>query len=346
MATRKPTIRDVAERAGVSRTTVSHALSGNGRVEEGTRQRVRRAAAELGFRPSRAAAALRMGRTWTLGLMLPNGGSPQPAGDMFSIDFYLELAAAAARVAFAHDHALTLLPDVTTEAELAKFALDGVIVNDPPIGDPRLAALDELRVPYVTVERALDRPDHVAWVGCNTREATQAALDHLAAAGAQRMALAHTDLPWAWNRDTAAAYADWCRERARRPEVIEMPLEACHGARLPEAAAEQLVGAARPDAIFTAPDCYALAITRAAADRGVVVGRDLLLACGVDSRLARDHEPHVTALDLHPEAQAAAAVELLLSIIAGDEPSGPRLIDATLRVRASSRDSEAATPAA
>lgn len=346
MAARKPTIRDVAERAGVSPTTVSHALSGTGRVEAGTRQRVRRAATELGFRPSRTAAALRTGRTWTLGFMLPNGGLPQATGTAFAIDFYLELAATAASVAFVRDHALTLLPNVTTTPELARFALDGVIVNDPPASDPRLAALEELRIPYVTIERALDRPDHVAWVGCDTRAATRAALDHLAAAGAQRITLAHTSLPWAWNLDSADAYVDWCRERGHQPEVVEIPIAPVPEPRLADAAAEQLLGAGRADAIFTAPDQHAFAIARAASARGLVVGRDLLLACGVDGRLTRQHEPPLTALDLHPQAQAAAAVELLLSIIAGDQPEGPQLIDATLRVRDSSRGSEAAAPAA
>jgi DNA-binding LacI/PurR family transcriptional regulator len=49
----------------------------------------------------------------------------------------------------------------------------------------------------------------------------------------------------------------------------------------------------------------------------------------------RAHEPPITALDLDPGAQSRAAVDMLLALIAGDEPDAPRLVPAELRVRAS-----------
>jgi DNA-binding LacI/PurR family transcriptional regulator len=62
---------------------------------------------------------------------------------------------------------------------------------------------------------------------------------------------------------------------------------------------------------------------------------ELLIAAGVDSVHAREGDPPVTAIDLHPERQAEAAVEMLLARLNGDTPAGPRYVPAALRLRAS-----------
>src|SRR5688572_28445776 len=65
---RRPCIRAVAARAGVSPTTVSHALSGTRTVRAETRERVVRAVAQLGYTPDRLASGLRLRRTGVVGL--------------------------------------------------------------------------------------------------------------------------------------------------------------------------------------------------------------------------------------------------------------------------------------
>jgi DNA-binding LacI/PurR family transcriptional regulator len=333
MRARRPTIDDVAKAAGVSRTTTSDALNGTGRVGVGTRDRVRRVAAELGYRANNTARGLRMGRTFSLGLMLPHGGAFASSEDFFGIDFYLEMAVGAAHAAFSRRHGLTLLPDVVAAGELRHFPLDGVIVNDPLVGDPRLAALEEVALPYVTIERALDRPAHRRWVCADTVAGTRQALDQLAVAGATRVALLSHGLPWAWLTDTEDAYRAWCAERAAEPLVVAIE-PASPGKPPPVVLPDGLFeGPDAPDAFFTAPERYAVAVAGAIAKRGLRVGEDILLACGVDSHQAREHTPPITALDLHPHALAEAAVELML---AGDEEPQPRVLAPTLRVRASS----------
>src|SRR5919197_4659813 len=98
MASRpRVTIGDVARSAGVSPTTVSHALNGKGVVRPATRARVLRTAQRLGYLPNSAARNLRSGRTATLGMMFPR--------EQFSgVEYYLQLASAAAQAAFARDH--------------------------------------------------------------------------------------------------------------------------------------------------------------------------------------------------------------------------------------------------
>ena len=330
---RRPTIHDVAESAGVSPTTVSDALNGKGRVDAGTRERVHRVAGELGYRASRVARGLRSGSTATLGFMLPHGPAVAGTTDFFGIDFYLDLAVGSAQAAFARRHGLTLLPDVKTTAELAEFALDGVLVNDPVASDPRLRGLDELGLSYVTIERAIDRPDHRRWVGSDTRAGTWAVLDHLAEQGAERVALLTASLSWAWLADTRAAYEDWCAERDRPRRVVDVGPTGLDVTRLPAINRDLLGELADADAVFTASDRYAVSIARAFSEAGRRVGESVLLACGVDSRYAQDDALSITALHMRPVALGEAAVDLLLS----GEDGPPRLLEPELRVRASSQ---------
>jgi len=70
------TIHDVARRAGVSASTVSHVVNGTRFVSLGTRARVRQAIGALGYRPNGLARSLRRGQSHTLGLVLPDSANP------------------------------------------------------------------------------------------------------------------------------------------------------------------------------------------------------------------------------------------------------------------------------
>src|SRR5215472_3349651 len=122
---RRVTIRDVARAAGVSTTTVSDALSGNGRLPEATRGRVAAVAGRLGYRANPAARSLRGQRVGGIGLYLPDNAG--------SFAYYLELASGAASEALAHGLALTLIPRSPDPFRLTAFPIDGFIAVDPVV---------------------------------------------------------------------------------------------------------------------------------------------------------------------------------------------------------------------
>lgn len=113
---RPPTIADVAQAASVSRTTVSHALNGLGKVDPRTRERIKQVAAELGYRPNLRAQRLRQGHAKAIAL-----ASSMPfavAGGPSRLGFYMEVAAAAAERALLHGYALVLVPPVSSGSAL------------------------------------------------------------------------------------------------------------------------------------------------------------------------------------------------------------------------------------
>jgi DNA-binding LacI/PurR family transcriptional regulator len=178
----RPTVREVAEAAGVSTGTVSHALNGTGRVAPATRTRVAEAAAELNYRADTRGRALRSGRTNTLALLLPPAPGSHRSGEFVGAHFYLELVGAAAQAALTNDHALVLLPSPRRPDDLERFALDGALLSDPEYDDERLAMFEALGIPVVTLERDAAHPERSWWVASDNVPNTCELLDHLAEA--------------------------------------------------------------------------------------------------------------------------------------------------------------------
>ena len=141
MARSRPTSADVAARAGVSRTTVSFVLNDRTDVQipDDTRQRVFRAASELGYHPHTPARQLAAGRSNVLGLVLRQSAE-QVAGDATLAETLRGLASAA-RAAGSRVMVEPLAPEGTYDRLLRSHQADGLIVSGPRTDDPSLAQL-------------------------------------------------------------------------------------------------------------------------------------------------------------------------------------------------------------
>lgn len=122
----KPTIRDVAEAAGVSLTTVSYVLSGrtggNTRISQPTQDRVHAAAHELGYVPNQAARGMRRGRTDVVALAITDLEDAQDR----------ELATAAARILPRHGYQPVILAGDSWRQFMLAGGADGVILGAVP----------------------------------------------------------------------------------------------------------------------------------------------------------------------------------------------------------------------
>ena len=127
---RRPTIKDVASVAGVSVTTVSHALNDKGRVDDGTRQRIKDIAIELGYSANPRARALRTGGGRTIGLITGLEADQSPDRDS-RFDWYMRTAFAGAAEALRLGYALVLMPPSDQQAWVRELTVDGVLVIDP-----------------------------------------------------------------------------------------------------------------------------------------------------------------------------------------------------------------------
>nr|WP_202380724.1 LacI family DNA-binding transcriptional regulator [Leucobacter chromiireducens] len=330
----RPTIKDVAKAAGVSPTTVSHALNGKGVVRRETVERIEKVADEIGYRPSPIAQGLQNSRLGLLALVI----RPLHSLDTFlpeGVDYFLRMAGAASLAAMEHGYSMMLVDDPTRpDAPLSATAADAYIVTEPFANDPVLTMLSERHIPVVSVGSDPARPGQFVELATRDWEEAILVLDHLREAGGTRVALLTGTDENAWNRESEDAYLEWCARHGQSPDIAAFPES--EGERAGEAAAERFFGArgTHPDAIFCLTGRHAAGLNAAAAARGISVPEELLIAAGSGAIQNRMSTPSVTTLDLHPEGIAARAVEVAVHLAEGRAPSGPLEVPtATLAVR-------------
>lgn len=304
-------IYDVATAAGVSVTTVSHALNDKGRLPESTRRRVKQAAERLGYRPSKAAQHLVTGRSGLLGLTItaPGGTSARALAD---IGYFVQVVSAASTAALASGYSLILTAG-TDDAKLTP-PIDGAIVIDPVGHDPTLRALRSAGTPVVTIGRSPDRPG-TAWVDNDHRAGASRILAHLERQGARSVALISPPLTTMYAMEIHSTYTAFCIERKQRPRVVFARRALGESAGF--TAAIKLLDEGAPDAILGGLDRLALGALLAANTRNIAVPDSLLVVAYSDSPLNLQASPSVTALQLHPDQIGARAVQILIDMIEG-----------------------------
>jgi DNA-binding LacI/PurR family transcriptional regulator len=330
---RTASIEDVARQAGVSRTTVSHALNGKGRVNAATRQRVEQAARALGYRGNAIARRLASGEGGgVLALHVAARESPTAVWD---VEYFSILMSAAATAALSHGYWLTLAPELATEDMWDTLPMDGVIIVDPLINDPLVRAFEDRDVPVVTVGRSSpELSGRRGWVDNDHNFGTRAMLEHLRDQGAGSIALITGPEMNSYTLDARNAYEDWVPEHGAEARCYTAGSGLSEEAGY-ETTAKMFADGWRPDAIYATVD-LALGSLHAIKDHGLSVPENILLSSLSDSQSARLARPPLTALDLHPELVGRCAAEMLIDLVEGGEiQSGHRLIPAQVVPRRS-----------
>lgn len=332
---RRTTIREVAVAAGVSPTTVSHALNGKGRLDPRTRARIERTAKLLGYQANRLARGLRSGRYGVQALWLPTQRD-DASSDALSLDYYMRLAGATTKAFFARGDVVMLIPPVDSSDRLVSVPFDGAIVVDPDDEDKRLEMLRELGIPTVTIDRDPIDPDDPWCVASDTSEHMETLLEHLASEGAEQVALLVPDAMGAWSKEERCAYRSWSQRHGRRLHTRAVSIHTAFSSA--RQAVQALLGSRpRPDGLVIGAERFVAGAMHAIAEAGLGVPDDVLVAAAVDGNHARSSTPPLTAVDLQPEQKAAAAATLLWRRLDGDAPQDQQTVPGILRVRDSTR---------
>jgi LacI family transcriptional regulator, galactose operon repressor len=314
------TIRAVAALAGVSPSTVSRALNTPELVHAVTRQRVLECAERLGYRPNRAARSLVLGRTATIGLIVPDIANPFFAPFIKAVQAYLR----------GTDYAVFLADtdeDAETEVALAEAMarqVDGLILCSPRMSGPRLRAI-AATVPVVIANR-LSRT--VPSISMDAAPGLDAAIAHLHALGHRRIGfLGGPSGSWS-NRQRLRHLAAGCAARGIR--LVELgPYEP----RFPggyRAADEAL--AADVTAVFAYNDLVALGAMARLAARGVRVPDEMSVMGFDDVPMAAMVSPPLTTVAVPIDAVAQAAAAMLLSLLAAQPAQRPTGVDLATRL--------------
>jgi DNA-binding LacI/PurR family transcriptional regulator len=302
-------IRDVARVAGVSPTTVSHALNGLGRLSDQTRRHVLAVADQLGYRANPSARNMRASSTGLIAVI--NQLSEGTSWGATDLEYVMRLNQAVCAGAWDRGSYPTLLPPRVSAATLRRMPLDGAILVDPVPGDASLHALDTLAIPAITVGRDdTGAPGRGWWADNDIRACAAMALDHLAAGGAGRIMMISADTGQSYLTDAAAGYQEWCAGR-REPSRLAELAAPYRGEECFALVSRACAGRWPVDGLYLAVEALVQPALDALAAAGRGVPGDVQVVVASDSQAARSARPALTALDLNPEAIGAAAVGLL-----------------------------------
>ncbi len=307
-------IRDVAEHAGVSISTVSNALNRPHSVSERLVERVRSAADQLGYVPLQAAQQLRAGRSGLLGMTVINIANPFFADMVAGAEDAAATAGLRVLVGNAND-------DVSKERDhlelFERVQVEGALVS--PIGplEPWLQPLRRRGLPVVLVD-AVDDTGELLSVSFDDVAGGRLAAEHLLASGRQRLAFVG-----------ARAAVRQVRERLQgaRLAVADHPgatIEPIWTERttsaIGRAFGEQLAQrdpADRPDGLVASNDHLAIGLVHGLISRGVRVPEDVAVVGYDDIEFAAIAAVPLTSVRQPAREMGRAAAELLLARIAG-----------------------------
>lgn len=313
---KRPTIGDIADRAGVSRSAVSFALNGQPGVSQDTRERVLAVAQQLGWRPNSAARALRGAPAGSIGLALQ-----RPARLLGAEPFTMELISGLEVELSSRSCGLNLqvVEDVTAEIETyrrwwAERRVDGVIVLNLRVGDPRIAALEDLGLPTVVLGGPTGTGSLMAIWSQDAAGMTEVA-EYLIALGHRRIAHVAGDPQMQHIVDRGHALQEVCRQRGvAEPVTVRADFSDEDSARETR---RLLAAAQRPTAIIYHTDSTAVRGLEVAQEMGISVPDELSIVAFNDSRLCRIVSPKLTALAHDIPARGAQAARMLFTRIDG-----------------------------
>jgi DNA-binding LacI/PurR family transcriptional regulator len=314
---KRPTIADIAQRAGVSKGAVSYALNGQPGVSQATRERIVAIAREIGFNPNNAARALSGASARAVGLTLC-----RPARILSIEPFFMGLISGFEAELAARGFALTLQVVADPENEVAVYRrwwgerrVDGVFVTDLRDDDVRIPVLQELQLPAVVIGGPGDTGS-VSQIWSDDAGAITEAVRYLVALGHRRIARVG-GLPDLLHTQTrTAAFSTICRSLGLESAVtVSADYTGEEGSR---ATRRLLIAADRPTAIIYDNDVMAVAGLAVAQEMGLNVPLDLSIVAWDDSPLCSLVHPPLTALSRDISEYGAYAARQLLAAIAGE----------------------------
>ncbi|MEI4271579.1 LacI family DNA-binding transcriptional regulator [Klenkia sp. LSe6-5] len=325
------TIRDVAERAGVSTATVSRALSGARPVSPAVLEQVTRAAGDLGYSANGIASALRRSRTDTVGMVVPSIANPFFTALVEGVEHALQQAG---RQLFLCSSRSDPALEAQRLRSLVARQVDGIIIS--PVHGVRshdAVSWAAGQLPLVQVDRYVAGVDS-DWVGVDDHLALRLVVDHLADLGVRTAAFVSSTLT---NSSTELRVAGFQEHTARRGVAVDQVLLGEYSIDWGREAMRRLLAAGPlPDAVACADDLIALGVLQVCAETGVSVPADLLVTGFDDIPYAALSDPPLTTVRQPQDRIAGEAVRLLSAALGPDRaPPARSALAPSLVVRSS-----------
>jgi DNA-binding LacI/PurR family transcriptional regulator len=294
------TIKDVAALAGVSPSTVSRTCKNNPSISEETKERVRKAMAELGYEPNFQASNLASQNSRTIGIILPAS-----AKEVYENSFYLEAIQGISHYCNGRQYMTTIVTG-QDEAEILDAVrsmsrsgkVDGFIILYSKKDDPVINYLFNEGLLYILIGKATQYTNQTIYIDNDNLLAGREAAEYLYQLGHRRIAYLGSDSSLMFSADRKAGYqlALASHQLPVRPEycvevknVSENNEEAIRGL---------LMQKDRPTAILVSDDILAVSLERVCLENHLAIPEDLSIISFNNSLFARLTSPQLTSIDI------------------------------------------------
>lgn len=294
------TIKDVAALAGVSPSTVSRTCKNNPSISEETKERVRKAMAELGYEPNFQASNLASQNSRTIGIILPAS-----AKEVYENSFYLEAIQGISHYCNGRQYMTTIVTgqDETEILDAVRSMsrsgkVDGFIILYSKKDDPVIDYLFNEGLLYILIGKATQYTNQTIYIDNDNLLAGREATEYLYQLGHRRIAYLGSDSSLMFSADRKAGYqlALASHQLPVRPEycvevknVSENNEEAIRGL---------LMQKDRPTAILVSDDILAVSLERVCLENHLAIPEDLSIISFNNSLFARLTSPQLTSIDI------------------------------------------------
>ncbi|MEV6111117.1 LacI family DNA-binding transcriptional regulator [Streptomyces sp. NPDC052109] len=323
----RPTLEEVAARAGVGRGTVSRVINGSPRVSDATRAAVEAAVAELGYVPNTAARALAANRTDAIALVVP-----EPETRFFAEPYFSDmLRGVGSELSDTEMQLLLIFAGSDRERRrlaqyLAAHRVDGVLLVSVHADDPLPDLLAQLEIPAV-ISGPRSAGETLTSVDSDNYGGARSAVEHLLSRGRGRIAHITGRLDVYGAQRRVDGYRDALRDAGR--EADELLVETGDFTEEGGRRAMSVLLDRRPylDAVFAGSDVMAAGARQVLREAGRRIPDDVALVGYDDSAIARHMDPPLTSVRQPIEEMGRAMIDLLLTEIADRRPPATRELE-------------------
>lgn len=311
------TIKEIAQKAGVSPSTVSRILRGKGRVSQETRERVLRVARELGYTPNVSARALVTGRTGTIGFLI------HPRQSLAYGSFYGEILSGIEKELQSYGFHVLFSSQISENppAMVKERRVDGLIIAGCDVPEKTVFSLKEMDIPLVLVDYHLKGVDSVV---TDNEGGAYDAVTHLIKLGHRKIGFI---CEWFGDLSFAERFEGYKKALADHHIPFDENLVAEGAPRTSNSgyiAMRRVLEKVIPSAVFAANDATAIEAMQAIREAGLRIPQDIAIVGFDASSLSSHTDPPLTTVRVFRHKMGVVAAQRLMELI--KEPQQPSML--------------------
>lgn len=331
---KKLTIGDIADTLGVSKTTVSRAISGKGRIGEETRSRVLQYIEEHNYRPNVIAKGLAQSRTYNIGLVIPGDYN------IVELPFFQNCMLGISKIASSMDY--DVLVSIVTADDISRLQrvvvnhkVDGFILTRTLEKDAPAEYLKETGIPFVAIGSTDD--SSIVWIDNDHQSACRELTDRLIAQGMERIALIGGNRNHMVNRYRVQGFLDACRcPEGKAVSGDAYVFSDVEDMEAVEKIVERLLRE-KIQCIIATDDHLCSCVLNILQQRKIKVPEQVKIASFYDSSFLENYTPSVTSIQFDVEELGKKTCKALLAMIEGQDVPEKQLLGYQISMRESTK---------